>query len=71
MQFVGMQFDTTLCGDWAGNAFPGGMDKCNAAVEDPDNFARAFLSSVVWCGALLTSPAVAQWKLNYVSVYES
>jgi hypothetical protein len=54
MQFVGMQFDTTLCGDWAGNAFPGGMDKCNAAVEDPDNFARAFLSlllSVVWCGA--------------------
>ncbi|KAJ7334248.1 glycoside hydrolase family 16 protein [Mycena albidolilacea] len=46
-------FDTTLCGDWAGNAFPGGMDKCNAAVEDPDNF------------------ALAQWKLNYVSVYES
>ncbi|KAF7356494.1 GH16 domain-containing protein [Mycena venus] len=46
-------FDTTLCGDWAGNAFPGGMDKCLDAVEDPDNF------------------ALAQWKLNYVSVYES
>ncbi|KAJ7255488.1 glycoside hydrolase family 16 protein [Mycena haematopus] len=46
-------FDTTLCGDWAGNVFPGGMSACVDAVANPVNF------------------ALAQWKLNYVSVYES
>ncbi|KAF7370506.1 GH16 domain-containing protein [Mycena sanguinolenta] len=46
-------FDTTICGDWAGNAFPGGMSACVAEVANPANY------------------AVAQWKLNYVSVYES
>ncbi|KAF8216627.1 glycoside hydrolase family 16 protein [Mycena galopus ATCC 62051] len=34
-------FDTTLCGDWAGNVFPGGPDACATAVLDPSNYAVA------------------------------
>ena len=26
-----------FCGDWAGNVFPGGLEACNAYVEDPAN----------------------------------
>ncbi|KAK7025209.1 GH16 domain-containing protein [Favolaschia claudopus] len=48
-----LTFDTTLCGDWAGNAFPGGMSACNKVVQNPANY------------------DLAQWKLNYVSVYTS
>ncbi|KAJ7281422.1 glycoside hydrolase family 16 protein [Mycena rebaudengoi] len=33
-----LTFDTTLCGDWAGNAFPGGMSACAAAVKNSANF---------------------------------
>ncbi|KAJ7180766.1 glycoside hydrolase family 16 protein, partial [Mycena filopes] len=36
-----LTFDTTLCGDWAGNVFPGGPSACAAAVADPTNFALA------------------------------
>ncbi|KAJ7759190.1 glycoside hydrolase family 16 protein [Mycena metata] len=36
-----LTFDTTLCGDWAGAAFPGGPSACAAAVADPSNFALA------------------------------
>ncbi|KAJ7043721.1 glycoside hydrolase family 16 protein [Mycena alexandri] len=36
-----LTFDTTLCGDWAGAAFPGGPSACAAAVADPSNFAVA------------------------------
>ncbi|KAF7334141.1 GH16 domain-containing protein [Mycena venus] len=46
-------FDTTLCGDWAGNSFPGGIVACTEAVADPVNY------------------ALAQWKINYVAVYEN
>jgi len=28
--------NTTLCGDWAGNVYPGGMDKCVADVNSKD-----------------------------------
>ncbi|KAJ7805985.1 glycoside hydrolase family 16 protein [Mycena olivaceomarginata] len=34
-------FDTTLCGDWAGNVFPGGMSACVEAVANPINFVFA------------------------------
>ncbi|KAJ7504283.1 glycoside hydrolase family 16 protein, partial [Mycena galericulata] len=34
-----LTFDTTLCGDWAGAAFPGGQSACAAAVADPTNYA--------------------------------
>ncbi|KAJ6619871.1 glycoside hydrolase family 16 protein [Mycena sp. CBHHK59/15] len=34
-------FDTTLCGDWAGAAFPGGQSACAAAVADPANYDTA------------------------------
>lgn len=30
--------NTTLCGDWAGSAFPGGKDACLAAVADPKTY---------------------------------
>ncbi|KAJ7623142.1 glycoside hydrolase family 16 protein [Roridomyces roridus] len=36
-----LTFDTTLCGDWAGNVFPGGPSACAAAVADPSNFQTA------------------------------
>jgi len=36
-----LTFDTTLCGDWAGAAFPGGPSACAAAVADPSNFKNA------------------------------
>ncbi|KAJ7696559.1 glycoside hydrolase family 16 protein [Mycena rosella] len=36
-----LTFDTTLCGDWAGAAFPGGPSACAAAVEDPSNYAHS------------------------------
>ncbi|KAJ6581636.1 glycoside hydrolase family 16 protein [Mycena capillaripes] len=36
-----LTFDTTLCGDWAGAAFPGGPDACAAAVTNPANFEHA------------------------------
>jgi hypothetical protein len=34
-------FDTTLCGDWAGAAFPGGDSACAAAVANPSNYENA------------------------------
>lgn len=34
-------FNTTFCGDWAGNAFPGGMDKCKDYVKTGD-FSKSF-----------------------------
>jgi hypothetical protein len=35
-------FDTTLCGDWAGAAYPGGKSKCNAYVETGSHFTEAY-----------------------------
>lgn len=32
-----MVINTTLCGDWAGNAFPGGVEKCKGYVSDQEN----------------------------------
>ncbi|MEH1916491.1 hypothetical protein [Nostoc sp.] len=32
-----MIVNTTLCGDWAGNDFKGGIDKCNGYVSDANN----------------------------------
>ncbi|KAF7326080.1 GH16 domain-containing protein [Mycena kentingensis (nom. inval.)] len=34
-------FDTTLCGDLAGNVFPGGKQACEAAIADPNNYQNA------------------------------
>jgi hypothetical protein len=36
-----LTFDTTLCGDWAGAAFPGGPSACAAAVANPSNYKTA------------------------------
>ncbi|KAJ7130649.1 glycoside hydrolase family 16 protein [Mycena epipterygia] len=36
-----LTFDTTLCGDWAGAAFPGGQSACAAAVANPSNYDTA------------------------------
>ncbi|KAF7309883.1 GH16 domain-containing protein [Mycena indigotica] len=33
--------NTSICGDWAGNAFPGGPSACAAAAADPQNFEHA------------------------------
>lgn len=46
-------FDTTLCGDFAGSAYPqsGCPGTCADAVADPSNF------------------RFAKWKVNYVAVY--
>jgi len=35
-------FDTTLCGDWAGNAFPGGKSKCHDYVKTGSHFKDAY-----------------------------
>ena len=32
-----MVINTTLCGDWAGSAFPGGSDKCGGYLWDTNN----------------------------------
>lgn len=35
--------NTTLCGDWAGNVFNGGMGKCREFISDPNNdFSKAY-----------------------------
>ncbi|KAF7308421.1 GH16 domain-containing protein [Mycena chlorophos] len=36
-----LTINTALCGDWAGNAFPGGPSACASAVEDPSNYQTA------------------------------
>ncbi|KAF7308921.1 GH16 domain-containing protein [Mycena kentingensis (nom. inval.)] len=36
-----LTFDTTLCGDLAGNLFPGGPAACEKEVGNPDNFKLA------------------------------
>ncbi|KAG6811645.1 hypothetical protein H0H92_006460 [Tricholoma furcatifolium] len=46
--------DTTLCGDWAGAAYPtsGCPGTCAEAVADPSNFTNA------------------KWKVNYIATYQ-
>lgn len=71
--------DTTICGDWAGPAYAssGCPGTCEEAVANATNFvgASALSVPVISGGRTLTaymfaSRSDAQWKVNYISVYE-
>jgi hypothetical protein len=47
--------NTTLCGVWAGVKYPGGQDKCNEYVWNPDNNDKF---------------KDAYWDINYVKVFK-
>lgn len=65
-QFSGLQIvlNTTLCGDWAGNVYPGGKSKCESDIKGADlsnaywsiNYIKAFVRSDVYPSAVSLEP---------------
>lgn len=71
--------DTTICGDWAGPQYAssGCPGTCQEAVANATNFVGASMLFVPvingrrkLTASLFASCTDAQWKVNYISVYE-
>ena len=68
-----MVIDTTVCGNWAGNAYgsSGCPGTCAEIVANASNFVGELADGRLHLCSLLRFVSDARWEINYVAVYQS